>query len=184
MLNIAPHPKPKPTKVIRTKKRKKKSNRQLLEKQADILIREIVLKRDQFCVCPPPKNGHGNVRTPGHLISRTRQSLRWSLINTHEQCNSCNFLHEHKPERYTAWFVREYGVEAYQDLVKEAENVGKLSIEELETLCKELTAIRTRQELDKDFKPRYTQAQILSGSWRKTNEQNNRKEEGNRVQEV
>lgn len=172
MLNVTPLPKPKPIKVIKAKHRKKKTNRQLLEKQADSLVRDIVLKRDRFCVCPAPKNGHGNVRTPGHLISRTRQSLRWSLLNTNEQCQSCNFLHEHKPEIYTAWFIREFGAEAYQGLVKEAENVSKLSVEELQILCNELTAIQQRQEIDKDFKPRYTQEEILSGTWRKDERRN------------
>jgi hypothetical protein len=180
MLNIAPLPKPKPAKVIKAKRRKKKTNRQLLEKQADSLVREIVLKRDRFCVCPAPKNGHGNVRTPGHLISRTRQSLRWSLLNTNEQCMSCNFLHEHKPEIYTAWFIREFGVEAYQQLVKDAENVGKLSVEQLQILCNELTAIKQRQEIDKDFKPRYTQEEILLGTWRKDGQEKRRSS----VQEV
>lgn len=168
MLNIAPLPKPKPVKATK-KKRKKKTNRQLLERQADSLIRDIVLKRDRFCVCPAPKNGHGNIRTPGHLISRTRQSLRWSLLNTSEQCQSCNFLHEHKPEIYTAWFLREFGEGAYQELVKEAENVSKLSLEQLQVLCDELAAIKQRQETDKDFKPRFSQKEVLAGSWRKEN---------------
>lgn len=170
MLNIAPLSKPKPVKVLRRKTRKKKTNRQLLERQADVLVRDIVLKRDQFCVCPPPKNGHGNIRTPGHLISRTRQSLRWSLINTNEQCQSCNFLHEHKPEIYTSWFIREFGSETYQQLVKDAEDVGKLSVEQLQILCNELTEIKARQDIDKDFRPRYSQAEILNGTWRKENE--------------
>lgn len=176
MLNIAPLPKPKPVKVIKRKTRKKKTNRQLLERQADSLVRDIVLKRDRFCVCPAPKNGHGNVRTPGHLISRTRQSLRWSLLNTNEQCMSCNFLHEHKPEIYTAWFIREFGAETYQQLVKDAESVGKLSVEQLQILCNELTSIKARQEIDKDFRPRYTQAEILSGDWRKENAGKNRED--------
>jgi hypothetical protein len=176
MLNSLPHPKPKPIKVLRTKKRKKKTNRQLLEKQADTLVREIVLKRDGFCVCPSPKNGHGNVRTPGHLISRTRQSLRWSLLNTNEQCQSCNFLHEHKPEIYTAWFIRQFGSETYQKLVNDAEDVGKLSVEQLQTLCGELIAIKSCQEIDKTFKPRYTQEEILSGDWRKENEMSKMRE--------
>jgi hypothetical protein len=181
MLNTAPLPKPKPVKVIRSKKRKKKTNRQLLERQADSLVRDIVLKRDGFCVCPAPKNGHGNVRTPGHLISRTRQSLRWSLLNTNEQCTSCNFLHEHKPEIYTSWFIREFGAEAYQQLVEDAENVGKISVEQLQILCNELAAIKAYQGNDKKFVPRYTQEEILSGAWRKEYEQ---RDTNNPMQEV
>jgi hypothetical protein len=80
---------------------------------------------------------------------------------------SCNFLHEHKPEIYTAWFIREFGAEVYQQLVSEAESVGKLSVEQLQTLCDELSAIKARQEIDKDFKPRYSQEEILNRRWRK-----------------
>lgn len=171
MLNLnTPLSKPKPAKIIKVKKRKKKTNRQLLERQADSLVRDIVLFRDKFCVCPAPKNGHGSVRTPGHLISRTRRSVRWGLNNVFEQCQSCNFLHENQPERFTSWFIREFSVEAYQSLVEESENTDKLSVEQLQILCNELTSIKTRQEIDKDFKPRYTQREILSGAWRKEND--------------
>lgn len=173
MLNSTPLPKPKPVKVIRAKHRKKKTNRQLLEKQADLLVREIVLKRDRFCVCPAPKNGHGNVRTPGHLISRTRRSVRWGLDNVHEQCQSCNFLHEMRPEIFTSWFIRTFGFERYQILVEASEKSDKLSVEQLQILCNELTSIKARQENNKDFKPRYSQEQIISGHWRKENEQRN-----------
>lgn len=181
MLNIVPHPKPKPVKVIKAKRRKKKTSRQLLEKQADVLVREIVLRRDRFCVCPAPKNGHGNVRTPGHLISRTRRSVRWSLLNTNEQCNSCNYIHEHRPEIYTEWFIRRFGFEMYQIMVETGEKSDKLSIEQLQILCNELTAIKQRQEIDKDFCPRYTQEEILLGTWRKEYGQ---KENRSSVQEM
>lgn len=177
MLNVAPHPKPKPLKVIRPKKRKKKSNRQLLEKQADILVREIVLQRDRFCVCPAPKNGHMDVLQCGHLITRGRRSVRYDLRNCNVQCAGCNARHEHFAEIYTLSYIREFGSESYQELVEESENFVKLSVEELEILCKELTAIRARQEVDKDFRPRYSQAQIMSGDWRKEDERNKRKSE-------
>jgi hypothetical protein len=174
MLNtLQPLSKPKPVKAIKAKKRKKKTNRQLLERQADSLVREIVLKRDRFCVCPAPKNGHGNVRIPGHLISRTRKSVRWSLLNTNEQCNSCNYIHEHRPEIYTQWFIRTFGFERYQTLVETGDKSDKLSVEQLQILCNELTAIKSRQEIDKDFKPRFTQEEIIVGDWRKNERKEN-----------
>lgn len=170
MLNVAPHPKPKPVKVIRRKARKKKSNRQILERQADTLVREIVLKRDQFCICPPPKNGHTDVLQNGHLITRGRRSVRYDLRNCNTQCAGCNARHEHFAEIYTLSYIREFGHESYRELVEDSEGFVKLTVEELETLCRELAAIRARQEVDKDFRPRYTQAQILSGHWRTENE--------------
>lgn len=169
MLNIAPLPKPKPVKVDRRKKRKKKTNRQLLERQADSLIRDIVLKRDRLCVCPAPKNGHTDVLQNGHLITRGRGSVRYDLKNCNAQCSGCNSRHEHFAEIYTLWYIREHGAGSYEDLVAESENVSKLTVEQLQALCDELTAIKARQEADKDFVPRFSQKEVLAGSWRKEN---------------
>lgn len=168
MLRI--HPKPKPIKVIKRKPRKKKTNRQTLERQADFLMRDIVLKRDQFCVCPAPKNGHTDVLQCGHLITRGRGSVKYDLRNCNAQCSGCNARHEHFAEIYTSWFIREFSVETYQTLVENSEIVKKLSVEELQILCNELAAIKARQEIDKDFKPRYSQVEILNGTWRKEND--------------
>lgn len=170
MLHIQPRPKPKPVKALKRKTRKKKTNRQTLEKQADLLIRDIVLKRDQFCVCPAPKNGHTDVLQCGHLITRGRGSVKYDLRNCNAQCSGCNARHEHFAEIYTVWFIREFSVETYQTLVENSEAVKKLSVEELQILCNELEAIRARQDVDRDFKPRYSQAEILSGQWRKEHE--------------
>lgn len=177
MLDFAPHSKPKPIKVIRPKKRKKKSNRQLLEAQARTIVRDIVLKRDKFCTCPAPKNGHSDVLQSGHLISSVKGSVRFDLRNCNCQCSSCNMIHEHYPERYTYSFQGMYGKEEFDKLYLDSDVSSKLTVEELEILCKELTAIRERQEVDKDFRPRYSQAQILSGDWRKEDERNKRTSE-------
>jgi hypothetical protein len=170
MLNtLQPLSKPKPVKAIKAKKRKRKTNRQLLERQADSLVREIVLKRDRFCVCPAPKNGHTDVLQNGHLITRGRGSVKYDLRNCNAQCSGCNARHEHFAEIYTSWFIREFSVETYQTLVENSEDVKKLSVEELQILCNELTAIGARQDIDRNFKPRFSQSEILSGNWRTYN---------------
>lgn len=172
--HIAPLPKPKPVKVIKRKKRRKKTSRQLLEKQAASLVRDIVIKRDRFCVCPAPKNGHSPVLQSGHLISSVKGSVRFDLRNCNCQCASCNMIHEHYAERYIYTFQRMYGKEEFDALYLESEVAGKLTEEELQTLCDELTAIKARQEADKDFAPRFSQKEILAGSWRKENERTSR----------
>jgi hypothetical protein len=178
MLNSMPHPKPKPVKAIKAKKRKKKTSRQLLEAQARNLVRDIVLKRDRFCVCPAPKNGHSPVLQSGHLISSVKGSIRFDLRNCNTQCASCNMIHEHYPERYIVAFQRLFGQEAFEKLYMDGESSSKLSTEQLQILCNELTAIKSRQEIDKDFVPRYTQEEILNGTWRK---EYGRKETGSPV---
>lgn len=170
MLRHAVLPLPKPVRVLKQKKRKKKTSRMLLEKKADILTREIVLDRDGYCVCSPPKNGHSDILQCGHLVSRAKKSVRFDLYNCSVQCSSDNMLHEHYPEKYTSWFLREFGAAQYDRLVKDSEEIRKLSEDELEEICNQLTAIRRRQ-LDclRDgikYKPRYTQKQIASGEWK------------------
>lgn len=160
-------PAPKPVRALSSRKKKKKaSSRTLLERKADALVREIALDRDGFCVCPSPKRGHGDILQCGHLISRAKHSVRWCLWNTSVQCQSCNFIHEHHPHFYTQWFLREFGQAQYERLCADSEEVGKLTIDELETLCAELTAIHRRQLDNPKWKPRFTQKQILSGEWR------------------
>lgn len=167
-------PKPKPVKVNKTKVRKTKkvSQRKLLVKQLDAIVKAIVLDRDLHCVCEAPKtNGHSDVRTPGHLISRTKESVRWGLNNVFEQCLSCNFLHEHQAHRFTGWFLKTFGEEAYWKLCLEADAVCKLQVYELEELLGQLKKIRELQLKaiveDKPYKPYYSQRDILSGAWAK-----------------
>lgn len=159
-------PKPKPIRALKPKKRKKVNSRTLLERRLDSLVREIVLDRDGLCVCPAPKKGHGNALQCGHLISRAKKRVKWDLFNCNVQCNSCNFIHEHHPHFYTQWFLREFGSEQYTRVCKDSEEMGKGSVEELESLLSELTSIRRRQLDDMTWKPYFTQKQILDGSWR------------------
>jgi hypothetical protein len=108
--------------------------------------------------------GHTQQRTPGHLISRGKESVKWDLYNVHEQCSGCNARHEHYPEIYTAWFVRNGGEQAYIDLEARSYKIAKLTLDDLETLEFELTEIL--KKCSADWKPYFTQNEILSGEWR------------------
>ncbi len=158
--------KPKPEKKIKQKRRKQKTDRQRAEIRLDALVKEIVLLRDGGCVCPPPIKGHTQIRTPGHLISRGKESVKWDLWNVHEQCNGCNARHEHYPEIYTHWFIQKFGGDKYMALVERKERITKLTIDDLESLEFELTEILRKQTNNPNWKPYFTQKQILNGEWR------------------
>lgn len=191
----APLPKPKPVKGARKKKKRSKKPyctckyvnvnhenysvcskckrpvmgeklRKVLETVADIVVKKIILLRDKFCVCSAPRNGHSDVMQAGHLVTRGKESVKWDLRNVNVQCASCNLLHEHRPERYTAWFLLNFESEGYVKLVADSEEITKLSVEQLTELCTQLTAIHSRQLEDKKFVPRFSQKEILSGEWR------------------
>ena len=160
------NPKPKPTKKAKGKPRKKKTPRQLAEIRLDAIVKQIVLDRDGGCVCPPPLDGvHKGGRTPGHLISRVKESIKWDLLNVHEQCAACNSRHEYYPEIYTDWFIRNFGGGKYTALVERSYKVSKLTFDDLETLEIELTEVQKWQE-QTGRKAYFTQRQLLSGEWR------------------
>lgn len=155
---------------IKPKKINKKTERKLLVQKLDHICRDIVLDRDIRCVCPPPTRGHSDVRQCGHLITRSKESVRWDLYNLSEQCGGCNILHEHVPHRYTNWFISKFGVLVYQDLVRRAEVVKKLQLYELQELLDQLKQIRQKQLqavlAGEVYKPHYSQQDILSGAWK------------------
>lgn len=158
--------KPKP---VKEKKRKKASERKILERKLDSICREIVVDRDVNCVCPPPKNGHSTVIQCGHLITRSKESVRWDLRNMNAQCSSCNLLHEYYPHIYTNWFVSHFGQVEYAVLCDRAEKVEKMQLYELQELYDQLKKIREKQLIcnlsGEPFKPYFTQKEILSGAW-------------------
>jgi len=168
--------KPKPVKTKKPKRRKVKTPRQLAEIRLDALVKEIVLLRDGGCVCPPPIKGHTQIRTPGHLISRGKESVKWDLMNVHEQCNGCNARHEHYPEIFTNWFIGQFGQDQYMKLVERSYKVNKLTLDDLEEIEYQLTEIQKMVEFYKITgevkKPYFTQKQILDGTWR-FNDSNN-----------
>jgi hypothetical protein len=186
-------PKPKPTKALRIKKKdnpycqckylsvnrenykicakckkliKAKDIVKVLDKLLNMTIKEIVLLRDGFCVCPAPSTGHGRKRQPGHLISRGKKSVKYDLRNVNEQCDSCNGLHENYPERYNNWFVNKFGLDAYNSLCADGAEKVDLSFVELEELFRQLTDIYSKQVAEKGWKPRFCQREILTGEWK------------------
>ena len=162
--------KPKPVKELKAKKRRKRSERKILESRLDALCRLIVVDRDIRCVCPPPDNGHSTVIQCGHLITRSKESVRWSLLNLHAQCSSCNMRHEFLPHYYTNWFIGKFGAEQYASLCADSERIQKLQLYELQELEDQMKKIRNKQLVaslsGEPWRPYFTQAEILSGSWK------------------
>lgn len=154
-------PKPGPRK--KTHMRRPKSERKVWTDRLDKIVREIVLARDEFCVLT---GHHAGAAQCGHLITRAKLHTRWDLTNCNCQCAGCNLKHEFYPETYTLWWLNYFGRDEYVRLNREAESTVKYTIDELETMFIELTEIQKRQQNEPQWKPYFTQAEILSGSWR------------------
>lgn len=163
--------KPKP---VKKKKKNKTVNRkstiEKLRKEAHALMREIVLSRDNGCVCPPTQGGHTSIRQAGHIVEATNPGCRWSLWNVHEQCKACNGRHAMKGRWnvYQEWFERKFGSEKWLAILdeKNSRNYG-LKRYELEELIVQLKLIRSRQKSEPEWLPYFSQSEILSGAWSK-----------------
>jgi hypothetical protein len=169
-------PKPKPEKKVKGKPRKKKTPRQLIVRDLDTLVREIVFARDPQSVPLYYKItstqdayeyalNHSGVDQPGHIISRAKIAVRWDLFNVHKQDANDNMLHEYYPEIYTDWFIRGFGPKRYEEMVDDSRVITKYSMDDLETLYFELIEVQKWQEKTGN-KAYFTQRQVLSGEWR------------------
>lgn len=148
--------KPKPEKKKKsTKKRRITPAIRLKYEEADRIVKKILVIRDGMtCVCPEPKSGHSHIMQNGHLITRGKKSVRWDLWNTHLQCSSCNLLHEHQPERFTKWFIEEFGINRWMDLVERSSILWKPTEKNMDQVIAGLNSIliklQTSQNLDKE----------------------------------
>ena len=135
-----------------------------LKKKAHAILREILLLRDKKCVCPPPEKGHTKVLQAGHLIPGTKGGTYFDLYNTHVQCSGCNGRHVRYEKYYVGWFIGKFGKSEYLRLCKDSENPGLKSYE-MEEIIVQLGLMKERIERETDWKPYFTQTEILSGAW-------------------
>lgn len=161
------NPKPKPTKKEKNQKKpvKKVSSRGALIKKAHAIMRDIVIARDGKCVCPAPERGHSDILQAGHIVPSTKPGVRFDLHNVHTQCSACNGRHVRYEYYYVNWFLNQFGKEEHDRICRDADR-GTLKTYEVQEIIVQLQAIKDKQAEDKNFAPRFTQQEILSGLWR------------------
>jgi len=112
---------------MQNKKNKRKRQKSSLIKELDRLFSLIVRTKQPFCFCCGTKDN----LTCGHLISRTVYSVRWDFDNARTQCIKCNLLHEYRPEIFTNLWIKENGLNKYQELIKKTQNKIKFKNSDL-----------------------------------------------------
>lgn len=129
---------PKPARTAKKKRVKLESYKSLVQKADKAFSLYIRQKYNNTCVtCGSKKNP-----TCSHLISRTKRSVRWHVMNAVTQCAPCNFKHEYYPEALTQWWINENGLSAYNILIIRSNQVKKHTRDELKEiirLCEEAT---------------------------------------------
>jgi hypothetical protein len=116
------------------KKRRKKPNpgtkayaeweKKKWEKKADRALSKRVRQevQDEYGGCPLciAVGEEGPVEVCFHFVTRKRKILRWRRENVTATCRTCNYLEQFFPDESRAWFIREFGVDKYLELVDEA----------------------------------------------------------------
>ena len=112
----------------------KTQTRKQLVKACDTELSLSVREEHPACViCGSTKN-----LTCGHLFSRVAFSTRWERLNVATQCAGCNLRHEYDPHKFTLWFIKLHGLEAYERLAYKHSHVSKLSDAQLRLILMEI----------------------------------------------
>lgn len=121
----------KPSLRKRTPKRKKVATRKSLIRKIDALVFEFVQVRDGSCV----ECGSIEKPTTGHVLSRRSFATRWDERNVHLQCWPHNYRAAMTAAAaYHLWFVKKFGVDAFDELYRDWVKGRKFTRLELETV--------------------------------------------------
>lgn len=103
----------------------------LIKRSVWIFNRRIVYRDSHTCVVCWSKTNP----TAWHFVSALCAILRYSEINTHCQCSTCNYKHEFDPLPYSLWMIQNYWVEQLTTLKDKRGSSYKWSLSELENIC-------------------------------------------------
>lgn len=97
----------------RRTKGKKVRTRKALIRDIDALVFKIVCLNHEACV----ECGSKEKPTTGHVLSRRSYATRWDFRNVFRQCWPCNYKAAMTAAAsYHLWYVKKFGVEAFDEL--------------------------------------------------------------------
>jgi hypothetical protein len=107
-----------------------KIKRVLLVARLDNLFSHYIRLRDKraFGRCPFCS---GPIQCCFHFVTRSKHSVRWENRNAVGSCHGCNFKNEHDPHFAISWYIESYGLENYNQLVKDGNIIAKFSMDDL-----------------------------------------------------
>ncbi len=101
-----------------------------LKKECDRVFSLWVREREQACVLC----GSRNSLQCGHFISRSINVLRFSEINCHTCCVSCNVFKNGNMPAYAQFMLKKYGPKIIDNLLIEKQVLKQFKREELEKI--------------------------------------------------
>lgn len=108
-------------------KKKKLLSISKLKREADRVFSLWVRNREQACVLCGSRNSLQN----GHFISRSINVLRYSEINCHTCCCSCNVFKNGNMPAYAQFMLKTYGPKIIDNLLIEKQRLHQFKREEL-----------------------------------------------------
>ena len=113
------------------------TQRQILEKRLDDLIRDIIKGRDTGspCITCGKTLTTENI-TAGHFMKRRHLATRWNTLNVNGQCWKCNG--EDDTDLYEEAMIRRYGATITENIKKMARSAVHYTNEDLTTVYHEL----------------------------------------------
>jgi hypothetical protein len=116
-------------------KRKSKSEKRKLEDAIHAEMRRIAINRHPYCVCC---GAMGVTLQGGHIIPKSSsRAVRFDLMNLFTQCVKCNGLHRFNQSPYINWFIKEYGTDEFDKLVKRSKEISHYKIQDLRDILEE-----------------------------------------------
>lgn len=135
---------PKP--VHKKVKRKRVTPLPKLIKKADDVFAKWIRVRDGHCYgqeIPGEAQRCKGHLCNCHLFGRGKKDIRFDEMNCNAGCSFHNQIHDHimrpQPWIYTGWFLKKYGVEAYNELNDRTNVIKKWTREELEEIITKYT---------------------------------------------
>lgn len=118
------------------KKKRVRSERKMLVRKLDDIVRRICRARDKICCsCGKKINESSQV---SHYVSRRHYALRWDLRNCHMSCPGCNLRHNYDPLPYSMFMVAHFGDKIFSEFSWIKQKHTKFSISQLQDLLSEL----------------------------------------------
>jgi hypothetical protein len=98
-------------------------NPKALRERLDVLFAAYIRKRDNKCLMGEMWGKCNGPIQAGHLISRRHLATRWDEENVYGQCRSHNYQHTFNPNLYISWYVKKYGSDQYENLIRRSREV-------------------------------------------------------------
>lgn len=90
------------------------------------------------CVtCNQPQTKHWKEVDAGHFVSRRHYATRWSPINVHVQCKSCNGFRAGENYIMGKYIDKTYGFGTADELISKSRQIQKFSNTDLEEMIEE-----------------------------------------------